>query len=100
MNDTTAEITEERLAKYFDVTGRAIKKVKILSGDMTIDMKEKADDFFLMATSYFEDAKHFEAEGKIVLAYGALNYAHGWLDAGARLGLFDVDHDNVLFTVD
>ena len=29
----------------------------------------------------------------------ALNYAHGWLDAGARSGVFDV-HDSRLFTVD
>jgi hypothetical protein len=35
-----------------------------------------------------------------VTAFAALNYAHGWLDAGARLGLFDVGKDNVLFTVD
>jgi hypothetical protein len=35
-----------------------------------------------------------------VNAFAALNYAHGWLDAGARLGLFDVDHDSTLFTVD
>ena len=100
MEDTTSTITKERLTKYFDVTGRAIKKVKIQTGNMQVDVKEKAEDFFLMAKSYFDDAKHFEKEGKVVLAYGALNYAHGWLDAGARLGFFDVEKDNVLFTVD
>jgi hypothetical protein len=100
MKDTTDIITPERLAKYFDVTGRAMKKVKQETGKMEIDVKAVAADFFLMAESYFNDAKHFEKEGKIVLAYGALNYAHGWLDAGARLTVFDVDHDNVLFTVD
>ena len=38
-------------------------------------------------------------KGNIVNAFAALNYAHGWLDAGARLGIFDV-HDSKLFTVD
>ena len=38
-------------------------------------------------------------KGNYVLAFGALNYAHGWLDAGARLGLFDVDEDDQLFTL-
>jgi uncharacterized protein len=98
--DTTSEITPERLEKYFDITGRALKKVKIVSGSKTIDSKLTAEDFLDMAQRYFNDAKHFEKEGKIVLAYAALNYAHGWLDAGARLGVFDVDHDNTLFTVD
>ena len=53
-----------------------------------------------MAKSYYEDAKHFEEKGDRVNAFAALAYAHGWLDAGARLGLFDVDGDNELFTVD
>ena len=53
-----------------------------------------------MAQRYYDDAKHFKDKGEIVNAFGALNYAHGWLDAGARLGLFDVGGDNTLFTVD
>lgn len=93
------EVTKEKLEKYFDVTGRALKKVKITeSGEF--NWKEKAEDFLDMATRYYEDAKYFAEKGDIVTAFAALNYAHGWLDAGARLGLFDVDKDNVLFTVD
>lgn len=53
-----------------------------------------------MAKRYFSDAQHFKEKGDIVTAFAALNYAHGWLDAGARLGLFDVGHDSELFTVD
>jgi uncharacterized protein len=92
-------ITPEKLAKYFDVTGRALDKVKIAQ-ENKIDWKASAEDFLDMAQRYFSDAKHFEEKGDIVTAFAALNYAHGWLDAGARLGLFDVDGDNVLFTVD
>jgi len=93
------EITDEKLAKYFDVTGRALEKVKIAE-EKKIFWKEKAEDFLDMAQRYFSDAKHFQEKGEIVTAFAALNYAHGWLDAGARLGLFDVDHDDVLFTVE
>ena len=92
-------VTDEKLAKYFDVTGRALKKVKIAK-EKRFDWKEKAEDFLDMARRYYSDAKHFAEKGDIVLAFAALNYAHGWLDAGARLGLFDVDGDNELFTVD
>ncbi len=93
------EITDKKLANYFDVTGRALKKVKLTkSGEF--DWKEKGVDFLDMATRYFRDAGHFQKKGDIVNAFAALNYAHGWLDAGARLGLFDVDHDSTLFTVD
>jgi len=45
-----------------------------------------------------KDAKYFEDKGDIVSAFAALNYAHGWLDAGARIGVFIVK-DSRLFTV-
>ncbi len=96
MNST---VTPEKLKKYFDVTGRALKKVKIAKPS-TIDWEAKARDFLDMAQRYYEDARHFEKKGDVVTAFAALNYAHGWLDAGARLGLFDVGHDSELFTID
>ena len=96
MNST---ITPERLKKYFDVTSRALKKVKI-APEKKVSWKKAAEDFLDMAQRYFSDAKHFEQKGDIVTAFAALNYAHGWLDAGARLGLFDVEHDDTLFTVE
>ena len=93
------EVTDRKLDGYFDVTGRAIKKVKI-NGDIKVDAKKSAEDFLDMAKRYFDDAKYFKNKGDYVNALAALSYAHGWLDAGGRIGLFDVDHDNELFTVD
>ena len=95
----TSTVTKEKLDKYFDVASRALGKVK-LNTEAKIDVKASAEDFLDMAKRYIEDAKHFRDKGDIVTAFAALNYAHGWLDAGARLGLFDVGHDSELFTVD
>ena len=92
------EITDKKLEKYFDVTGKALAKVKIVEKGK-IDFKKAAEDFLDMSKRYYSDAKHFRDKGDIVTAFAALNYAHGWLDAGARLGIFDV-HDSKLFTVD
>lgn len=93
------KITDEKLDKYFEVTGKALDKAKIILPKKT-HLFEAANDFYNMAKTYYEDAKHFRDKGDKVNAFAALNYAHGWLDSGARLGLFDVDHDSVLFTVD
>lgn len=98
-NEILNIITKEKLEKYFDVTGRAIKKLKFAAPKKT-HLDKTAEDFFNMANTYYEDAKHFMDKGDWINAFAALNYAHGWLDAGARLGLFDVGHDSVLFTVD
>ncbi len=89
----------EKLERYFDVTSRALKKVKFRE-TIKLPLKKIAPDFYDMAKRYFDDAKHFREQGDWVTAFAALNYAHGWLDAGARLGVFDVGGDSELFTVD
>ncbi len=88
-------ITDAKLDKYFDITSRALEKIKIVAAH-----KKQAEDALDMAKRYFSDAQHFREKGDYVNAFAAVNYAHGWLDAGARLGLFDVGHDSELFTVD
>ncbi len=93
------KLTKEKLERYFDVTGRALAKAKIPEDLSDID-RHKAEDFKDMAQRYYDDAKHFYEKEDFVNAFAALNYAHGWLDAGARISLFDVGKDNVLFTVD
>ena len=89
------EITQEKLVKYFDLTSRALEEVKknIFKG-REVDAKEIID----MVSNYVSDAHHFEDKGNWVNAFAALNYAHGWLDSGVRLKVFDV-HDDKLFTV-
>lgn len=90
-------ISFEKLDSYFQITAEALEKVEEV-GIKKDD--ENANDFWVMAISYFSDAKHFALEKKdFVLAFGALNYAHAWLDAGARIGFFNVK-DSRLFTVD
>ena len=96
MNDA---ITPEKLEKYFQITRRALKKAKH-SAPKETHLRHAADDFLDMIKRYVSDAEHFRAKGEMVTAFAALNYAHGWLDAGARLGLFDVGHDSELFTVE
>ena len=94
MNST---ITDEKLKKYFSITKEALEKVK---DALDSDRKEQAEDFLDMAQRYHDDAKYFlEKKEDVVLAFAALNYAHGWLDAGARIKLFKVK-DSRLFTVD
>ncbi|MBL7100514.1 MAG: DUF357 domain-containing protein [Nanoarchaeota archaeon] len=92
------KITKERLEKYFSITGEALSKVKFKT-PKDVDFSKVAKDFLDMAKRYYEDAKHFRDKDDVVTAFAALNYAHGFLDAGTRLGVFDVS-DSRLFTVD
>ncbi|RME16712.1 MAG: DUF357 domain-containing protein [Bdellovibrio sp.] len=93
------EISDEKLRKYFSLTEKAISKVKIKEG-LKVKERKAAEDFLDMAERYFSDAKHFRDKGDIVTAFAAVSYAHAWLDAGARLGLFDFGRDSYLFAAD
>jgi hypothetical protein len=80
------------------LTERALGKASIAAPKPS-HLRKIAEDFVTMARSYFEDAKHFRDKGDLDKALANVNYAHGWLDAGARLGLFDVGGDDQLFTL-
>ena len=86
---------DQKLAKYFELTSRALEKVKIVEKH-----KKQADDILDLAKRYYEDAKYFEKKGDLVNAFGAVCYSHAFLDIGARLGFFDVGKDNELFMID
>ena len=86
---------DQKLSKYFELTSKALKKVKIVEKH-----RKQAGDLLDLAQRYFDDAKHFEKNKDLVNAFGAVVYSHAFLDIGARLGLFDVGNDSTLFMVD
>jgi len=89
------EISEEKLKKYFELTETALKEVKtkVIKGK-----ENEAKEIIGMVSNYVSDAHHFEDNNEWINAFAALNYAHGWLDSGVRLKVFDVNDDK-LFTV-
>lgn len=91
-------LTEERVERYVGLTSEALSKIKIAPPERSFN-RRLAEDFLKMAKSYFEDAKDFASKGDLVNAFACVNYAHGWLDSGARIGLFDVGGDERLFTL-
>ena len=95
MEKINNKITSEKLEKYFKITSEALKKAKknIIKGK-----ENYAKEIIEMVENYLSDAKHFQSKKDFVNCFGALNYAHGWLDAGVRLDVFDVK-DRELFTV-
>lgn len=89
------KVAKQKLEKYYKLTSKALKIAK----KAVIKSKQKqAKEIFIMVEAYLSDSQHFQKKGEYVLAYGALNYAHGWLDAGARLRIYSVT-DTDLFTI-
>lgn len=84
--------------KDIALTERALAKASIAAPTRS-HLRKIAEDFVGMAHAYCNDAKHFRGKGELEKALANVNYAHGWLDAGARLGLFDVGGDDTLFTL-
>ncbi|MCL2510018.1 MAG: DUF357 domain-containing protein, partial [Methanomassiliicoccaceae archaeon] len=60
-------ISEEKIDKYLEITEKALDKLRIAAPDRSYG-KRLADDFLQMATSYYNDAKHFREVGDFVTA--------------------------------
>lgn len=91
-------IEQEKIERYLSITQAALNKLRIAPPERSFGRK-MAEDFLSMATSYYSDSRHFYETGDYINAFAAVNYAHGWLDCGARIGLFDVQGDDTLFTL-
>lgn len=91
-------VTDEKIDRYLSITKKALDKLTIAAPERSFN-RRLADSFLEMANAYYNDAKHFRETGDLVTAFAAVNYAHGWLDCGARIGLFEVGGDDQLFTL-
>jgi len=89
------KITKQKIKKYSDLTSTALKQIKknIINGK-----ESSAKEIIDMVENYLSDSKYFEQKQDFVNAFAAINYAHGWIDSGVRLGIFNVK-DNKLFTI-
>jgi len=92
MND---RITKDKIKKYRDLTKRALK---IARTKISNKKEKEAEEIIEMVSNYLSDSEYFEERGDYVNSFAAINYAHGWLDCGARLKIFNVK-DRKLFTV-
>lgn len=88
-------VCRTRINKYRKITEEALALAK---KNIAEGKEKEAKEIIEMVECYLADSKHFEKQEHFVNAYGCLNYAHGWLDCGARLKIFNVK-DNRLFTV-
>ena len=93
-----SQVTQELVEKYLDLSSRAKGKATPIHSDDTPEATQLSD-MMGMCDDYASDARHFMETGDLVRAFGAINYAHAWLDAAVRIGLLDGHGDDQLFTL-
>lgn len=86
------------LEKYLRLTREALDRVRAAPPARSF-LEGASHDFLEMARAYVTDADHFLAQGDRDRALAAVSYAHGWLDAGVRLGILDGGGDDARFTL-
>ena len=97
MSDDGSIVTKEKVEKYLSLTAEArAKATPIAASEEDI---ARLDSMLRMFDDYQADAKHFLEQGDLVRAFGAINYAHAWIDAAVRIGLMDGHGDDRLFTL-
>ena len=97
MSEELQLVTRDRVEKYLDITRRAREKATSLCEEGSEQAGHLAT-MMRMADDYASDAAHFLSIGDHIRAFGAINYAHAWIDAGVKIGLLDGHGDDVLFT--
>ncbi len=91
----TADL-EEKTDRYETLLASALDAAEIAPQEGT-PLHEAALKYREMAQSYLEDGRHFRTQDDPVNALASFSYGHGWMDAGARIGIFEVP-DGELFT--
>jgi hypothetical protein len=89
---------EEKTDRYERLLSEALDAATTTPPEGT-PLRESATEFREMAASYLDDGRHFREQDDPVNALAAFSYGHAWLDAGARIGLFEVPTEEHLFTV-
>ena len=97
MSDDGSIVTKEKVEKYLKLTAEAREKATPIA-ESEEDVA-RIDSMMRMCDDYQADAKHFLEQGDLVRAFGAINYAHAWIDAAVRIGLMDGHGDDRLFTL-
>ena len=95
MDKERSTITVKEINKYRKITEKAFE---IAKNSINKDKQKEAKEIIEMVDCYLKDSIHFENKKDLINAFGAIYYAHGWLDSGARLKIFNVT-DNTLFTI-
>ena len=90
-------LTIERVKHYLSITAKARDKATSLASNP--DEESMLNTLLSMADDYANDAQYFLDQGDLIRAFGAINYAHAWIDAGVKLRLLDGHGDDVLFTL-
>ncbi|MFA1611087.1 DUF357 domain-containing protein [Halobellus rubicundus] len=89
---------DEKTDRYEEMFADALAAAEVAVPEST-PLGEAAGEVREMALSYLEDGRHFRENDDPVNALAAFSYGYGWLDAGVRLGLFEIPDDSHLFTM-
>ena len=98
MSEPHIEVTSELIQRYLSLTAAAREKATPLYATGTPE-GERLTIMMEMADSYTSDAKWFVEKGDLVRAFGAINYAHAWIDCAVKIGLMDGHGDDEMFTL-
>ncbi|HIJ98881.1 TPA: DUF357 domain-containing protein [archaeon] len=83
-------LTKSYVEKSLDKTATALNSIGLIN-------ENEGRELLDMIQRYVSDAQHFLEKGNLVAAFGAIEYAHGLLDAGVYAGYFKILRNEDLF---
>ena len=83
-------LTKTYVEKSIEKTANALNSIGIIN-------ESEGRELLDMAQRYVSDAQHFLEKGNLIAAFGAVEYAHGLLDAGVLANFFKILKNEDLF---
>lgn len=82
-------VINQRLIKNLDILKEILAKAKLASENLNITNSTKGE-FIDIIEKYIDNAENFFKKEDLIESFISLSYAHGWLDAGGKVGIFDL----------
>ena len=76
---------------------KALEKLQTALSSIGLANENEGKELLDMIQRYVSDAQHFLGKGNLVAAFGAVEYAHGLLDAGVYSGYFKILQNEEMF---
>lgn len=88
----------EKVERYVNMLSSALKNVSC-APEAGTGIKRASDRILCACNVLKEFGDRFQSLGRLENALGSYSYAHAWLDAGIRAGLFCIEGKHDLFAV-
>lgn len=92
-------VIDKKLIENLGIIKEILAKAKLAPENLNI-MDSTKKEFMEIIEEHIDNAENFLKNDDFIKSFTSLSYAQGWLDAGAKVGIFDLSDLKLFKKVD